>query len=63
VGGYSSAMKLVQNDDKLTFTAQELSFAEVKTLRDALKAFAKGGSTQAAKLAAEIETGLDSMQV
>ncbi|AFM12627.1 hypothetical protein [Turneriella parva] len=56
-------MKLVQNADKQTFTANELSFAEVKTLRDALKAFAKGGSTQAAKLAAEIETALDNMQV
>jgi hypothetical protein len=59
----SSGMKLAQNEDKQTFTAQELSFAEVKTLRDALKAFAKGGSTQAAKLATEIETALDNMQV
>ncbi len=56
-------MKLVQNDDKQTFTAQELSFGEVKTLRDALKAFAKGGSAQAAKLATEIESALDNMQV
>jgi hypothetical protein len=56
-------MKLVQNDDKQTFTAQELSFGEVKTLRDALKAFAKNGSTQAAKLATEIEAALENMQV
>ncbi|GAB4427107.1 MAG: hypothetical protein OHK0011_08860 [Turneriella sp.] len=56
-------MKLVQNEDKQTFTATELSFGEVKAIRDALKAFAKGGSTQAAKLASEIETALDNMQV
>lgn len=56
-------MKLTQNDDKQTFTASELSFGEVKALRDALKAFAKSGSSQAAKLATEIETALDNMQV
>ncbi|MBL8035588.1 MAG: hypothetical protein JNJ69_17935 [Leptospiraceae bacterium] len=56
-------MKLVQNADKQTFTASELSFGEVKTIRDALKAFAKGGSTQAAKMAAEIESALANMQV
>ena len=59
----STAMKLVQNADKHTFTASELSFGEVKTIRDALKAFAKGGSTQAAKMAAEIESALANMQV
>lgn len=45
------------------FAFSDLSFAEVKTLRDALKAYAKGGSTQAAKLVAEIETGLEQAQV
>lgn len=58
-----TGMKLVQNADKQTFTATELSFGEVKAIRDALKAFAKGGSAQAAKLAGEIEAALDNMQV
>jgi hypothetical protein len=58
-----TGMKLVQNEDKQTFTATGLSFADVKTIRDALKAFAKGGSTQAIKLASEIESALDNMQV
>lgn len=56
-------MKFIQEADKLHFAFSELSFAEVKTLRDALKAYAKGGSTQAAKLAAEIEAGLEKAQV
>lgn len=56
-------MKFVQEADKLHFTFGELSFAEVKTLRDALKSHAKGGSTQAAKMAAEIEAGLEKIQV
>lgn len=54
-------MKLIQ--EKQQFTATEMSFGEVKTIRDALKAFAKGGSTQAAKMAAEIEAALANMQV
>lgn len=56
-------MKFVQEADKLHFTLNDLSFTDIKTLRDALKAFAKGGSTQAAKLVAEIEAGLDQAQV
>ncbi len=56
-------MKLSQGQDKQSFSATEMNFGELKTIRDALKAFAKGGSAQAAKLAAEIETALDSMQV
>lgn len=56
-------MKFVQQDDKVHFTFADLTFAEVKTLRDSLKAHAKGGSTQAAKLAAEIEAGLEQAQV
>lgn len=56
-------MKFLQEADKVHFTLSELSFADVKTLRDALKGHAKGGSTQAVKLAAEIEAGLEKIQV
>lgn len=56
-------MKLTQQENKTLFTINDATFAEIKLVRDALKAFAKGGSTQAAKLAGEIEAGLDSMQV
>lgn len=56
-------MKFVQEADKVHFTFGELSFAEVKTLRDALKGHAKGGSAPAAKLASEIEAALEKIQV
>ena len=56
-------MKFIQEADKVHFAMSELSFAEVKTLRDALKGHAKGGSAPAAKLAAEIEAALEKIQV
>ena len=56
-------MKLSQGQDKQSFSATEMNFSELKTIRDALKAHAKGGSAQAAKIAAEIEAALNNMQV
>lgn len=52
-------MKLAQQPDKQNFSASEISFAELKTIRDACKAHAKGGSAAAAKIAAEIEKFLE----
>jgi|JI10StandDraft_1071094.scaffolds.fasta_scaffold1127834_1 hypothetical protein len=56
-------MKLTQQEDKVHFTISGASFGEIKMIRDALKAHAKGGAAAAAKMAAEIEAALDSMQV
>lgn len=56
-------MQLTQQEDKVHFTISDASFGEIKMIRDALKTHAKTGAAAAAKLAAEIEAGLDSMQV
>lgn len=57
---YCYVMKLAQQPDKQNFSATDISFSELKTIRDACKAHAKSGSAAAGKIAAEIETLLES---
>lgn len=56
-------MNFVQQEDKQFFTLSEMTFTEVKTIRDALKLHAKNGSAQAGKIVSEIEAMLDKMDV
>ena len=50
-----SCMKITPSEDKKTFSIEELTFADLKTIRDSCQSAAKGGLTQAATLAKDIE--------
>jgi len=57
-------MKFIQQPEaKQFFNLIELTFAEVKTIRDSLKNHAKGGSAPAAKMVGEIELELEKMDI
>lgn len=56
-------MEFIQQEDKQFFTLSEMTFSEVKTIRDSLKSHAKNGSAQAGKIASEIEAMLDKMDI
>ena len=57
-------MKFIQQpEDKQFFSFTELTFAEVKTIRDSLKLNVKNGSAQAGKIVTEIEGALETMDI
>lgn len=56
-------MEFTQQKSNQTFDLTDLSFLNVKTIRDSLKKFAVSGSSQAAKLAKEIEEKLATMDI
>ena len=56
-------MKFTQQEDKQFFSITELTFLDIKTIRDGLKHFASDGSAHSAKMAKEIEEQLANMDV
>lgn len=56
-------MQFTQQSDKQFFSLTDLTFSDVKTVRDALKLHAKNGSAQAIKIAKEIEDSLAKMDI
>lgn len=56
-------MKIEKTGSNSVFDLKEVSFAQLKTIRDACLAFAKQGSSAAGAVAAEINKFMDNMTV
>lgn len=56
-------MKLLKQKADNRFAVANLTFADLKTIRDACKAFAAQGSQAAAKVAKELEAEMDNVEI
>ena len=56
-------MKVLHNKDNNTFVFAELSFKELKVIKDAIQALGKSGSAAAAQVAQIIEKAMENIAI
>ena len=56
-------MKLVKQNADNRYAVANLTFTDLKTIKDACKAFAAQGSKAAAKVAEELESEMDNVEI